>query len=68
MDVPYEFIYSDKIDTSTQIYTNKTCCAFGFTQDVINAGDELKLYTIIGHAKALLSSMVLFLKSIMQNF
>ncbi|WP_041722924.1 hypothetical protein [Caldicellulosiruptor saccharolyticus] len=53
VDVPYEFIYSDKIDTSTQIYTNKTCCAFGFTQDVINAGDELKLYTIIGHAKSL---------------
>ncbi|WAM33813.1 hypothetical protein [Caldicellulosiruptor morganii] len=48
---PYEFILSDELDISDQVFANKTCCAFAHIKRTITPGQALKLYSIAGHAK-----------------
>lgn len=52
IDIPYEFINSNKIDFQNQLYTNRTSCAFGYAKDTLMAGQSINLYTLVGHAKS----------------
>ena len=49
---PYEFIFSDRLDISNQVFANKTCCAFAYTKRTLKPHDALSIYSIIGHAKS----------------
>ncbi|ADL41453.1 hypothetical protein COB47_0077 [Caldicellulosiruptor obsidiansis OB47] len=48
---PYEFIFSDNLDISNQVFANKTCCAFAYAKRTLKPHEALSIYSIIGHAK-----------------
>ncbi|WP_271629017.1 hypothetical protein [Caldicellulosiruptor sp. DIB 104C] len=50
---PYEFIFSDRLDISNQIFANKTCCAFAYAKRTLDPQQTLILCSIIGHAKSI---------------
>lgn len=50
---PYEFIFSDRLDISNQVFANKTCCAFAYAKRTLEPQQVLSLCSIIGHAKSI---------------